>query len=232
MSTLNFEQIMALADDEAPLYCKLRGQINPQPARIYLYMDGSVCADYSVEIGNGRPADEWNGVTLTWNITPFLSGNKIIELLTEDETIVELLGRVYDGHDREWDGSNWVGTLTNDAQDAHDRLVRIFDEIDGDVEVWSVEDWLFSSCSLRDNWPVENTLAKAVNAAEDSILNSDSNIVLNGDIKEVLLEYALDYAQRGKPGLGETHLSALLEHGMITQEDADEYRECCMEDLV
>ena len=44
MSTLNFEQIMSLAGEEAPLYCKYSGQINPQPARIYLHIDGRVCA--------------------------------------------------------------------------------------------------------------------------------------------------------------------------------------------
>ena len=129
MNTLNFEQIMTLAGEEFPLYFRYKGQINPQPARIYLYIDGRVCADYSKEIGNGRPADEWHGVTLTWNINPFLSGDKIIELFTEDENIKELLERVYAGHDQKWDGSNWVGTLTDDAQDAHDRLERIFYEV-------------------------------------------------------------------------------------------------------
>ena len=225
MSTLNFEQIMSLDGQELPLYCKYSSQCNPQPARIYLCIDGRVCAGYSGEIGNGRPADEWHGVTLTWNITPFLSGDKIIELLTEDENITALLNRVYTGHDQKWDGSNWVGTLTDDAQDAHDRLEEIFAEVDGDVEVWSVADWLFSSCSLRDNWPAEKALTEAVEDAKNSTINCGSNIVLDGDIEEVLLEYALYYAQRSKSGLGENHLAALLEREMITQEEANEYRE-------
>jgi len=220
---LNFSQIEEITDDKAPLYSQYPQQINPQPAYICLYEDGRVCADYSGEIGNARPADEWHGRTLTWRITPFLTGRAVGNLLMS-EPVKGLLERVHAGHDSEWNGNNFVGTLTDDAQAAFERLERIFEEEEEDIEVWNVEDWLFNSCRLADHWPAgDMDLDMAVSGVEETLTDTDKVIELNGDIEESLLERAQYYLTSLEKGLGQNHFSALIAAEMATQEEVDEY---------
>lgn len=218
---INYTQIDTIASIQAPLFSQYPSQLQPQPAYIYLYTDGRVCADYSGEIGNGRPADEWHGVTLTWSIAPYMTGEQLADLLGRDD-IRALLQRVHEGHDTRWDGSNWVGTLTDDASSAFEALECEFSEAEGDLQVWNVADWLFSNCTLFDHWPAgEMTLTEAVKGVEESV---EENMILNGDIENELLENAQWKCRRTQPGLGENHLTALLEHGWADAEEIDEYR--------
>ena len=218
---LNFDQIESIREEKAPLYSQYPQQLQPQPAYIYLRENGVVEADYTGEIGNARPADEWHGRTLTWRITPYLSGSAIHNLIHGDD-VKPLLERVHAGHDTEWNGNNYIGTLTADAESAYEQLGRIFEEVETDIEVSDVGDWLFASCDILDHWPADKTLDEAVAELEDSI---EPNWIINGDIEEALLSQAAHYVNHGREGFGDNHLAALIGQGWITEEEAQEYRE-------
>lgn len=83
---------------------------------------------------NSTTEDCWNGRTLEWSIP----GHPIGMIL--DEEIVGLLQRVHDGHIIDWDGSNNVGTLNDDADAASNAISRLLDD-----------DWL--STNEEYDWP-------------------------------------------------------------------------------
>lgn len=207
------------------MYSQYPREIDPQPAYIELSVNGVVEAGYSGEIGNSVPSDVWHRRTLRWSVTPCISGEAITELLQRDD-VIDLLERVHDGHDTKWNGSNFVGTLTDDAEEARDELTQIFESVDPDVGVWNVESWLFNSCTLFDHWPAgDNTLEEAVDELEANI---EPKWIIHGDIREALLEDAQWRCRQTREGLGENHLSALLAHGYADEEEVAEYREECM----
>jgi hypothetical protein len=59
-----------------------------------------------------------------------------------DSTFRELVERICEGHSIEWNGSNAVGRLTDDAKNAMDELSQYLNEIDGELTVWEAEDYL------------------------------------------------------------------------------------------
>lgn len=126
----------------APLYDRYEREARPQPAYIELDSDGEISADWSGEIGNGVPAAVWRRQRLRWYVPSEISGGGL-RILIED--LRPLLERVAAGHSVEWDGSNWVGRLSNDAEAAdeeiRDRLEQDAQSIET-VEVWEAEAWL------------------------------------------------------------------------------------------
>ncbi|MBT8453006.1 MAG: hypothetical protein KJO40_13640 [Deltaproteobacteria bacterium] len=101
--------------DNAYLHHHYPGQIEPQPCYIELDCDdGSLCADWDGEIGNATPVSVWHRRTLRFDI-PALKGHKANELLADIEPLAE---RVVAGYESDWDGNNWVGTYSDDAEDA------------------------------------------------------------------------------------------------------------------
>ena len=104
----------------APLYAKYQNEILPQPAFVTLNVEtGEVDADYNGEIGNAVPMNVWHGVVRRYNISNTLSSDQVANVLEE---IKPLLERVLDGGSVEWDGSNWVGELTEDAEQAEQEI--------------------------------------------------------------------------------------------------------------
>lgn len=218
---LDFSQIESLRGVQAPLYERYQGQSEPQPAGIYLTESGIVVADYSGLIGGAIPFDEYHNRTLSWGITPYLSGDKIADTVL-DPKIVNLLQKVYDGHTVEWDGNNNVGRLDQTAQSAYDELESIFNGIDSDISVYLVEDWL-SECYLFDYWPAGTmTLEEVVKDIESNA--ERENIVLDGDIEEALIEDLKWKCETLQKGLGENHLQALAAIG-YSQSDINDYYE-------
>jgi hypothetical protein len=126
-----------------PLYCQYQGQHNPQPAYVTLDLDnGEINADYSGEIGNGMPMSVWNGVVRRYPIHNLLNASQIQEILEEN---LEAFQKIVDNSSVEWDGSNWIGKVN---QQAHD-IEGVFEDglgydRDTDNVVVMIGDWLTS----------------------------------------------------------------------------------------
>lgn len=210
-----------LRDATAPLFCRYPNQINPQPAFVELDEQGNVSADYSGEIGNGMPMDVWYGRTLRWAVNSSINGNVLADAL-ESVEITALLERIHAGHAVDWDGNNYVGSLTDDARAASDDLWWRLEDLglDDEPAVWEVDNWLFGGCSLADHW-ADQPLSDAVAALEEEA--ESEGIYIDGDIETALLDQAaglFDGPNAGK--LTRTHVDALLADGRI---DADAHAE-------
>lgn len=200
-----------LRNELAPLYRRLHGQYQPQPAYVYLDEDGNVHADYCGIIGAGQPMDVWNGRTLRWSVNPEVNGDHLAELLESDE-VRALLERVHAGHSVEWDGSNYVGRLTDDARDASDELERIFEDETHTVDsggVWEASQWIAPASAddiLKQGESLDDAAERLVEEAESD------RVVIEGGKSEMreAIEWRLGHMlQRQIPGLRHHHLTAL-----------------------
>lgn len=176
------------SESNAPLYHKYATQLQPQPAFLYLTADGEVGLDWASEIG-GVPADVWHDRTFRWYVSPFLSKDAC-DMLLNDEEVLALLERVHSGHYVEWDGSNHVGRLTEDARDAKEALEELLDRrynYEMDTQVWNADDWITAggvNC-LTDVWREDEPLDEAVERLEKEA--KDEGIVLYGSVKDALI---------------------------------------------
>jgi hypothetical protein len=208
----------------APLYTRYSGQTAPQPAYIEMSETGFVSADYSGDIGNGVPIEVYNGRTLTWRIPSDISGDALADFLERDD-VVSLLIRIHSGHTVEWDGRNMAGKLTDDAQDANERLEYLASALNDASErtvVWEVGDWLFTSCSLSEHWS-KMPLSEAVEIAEATA--NDDGIYLDGDVGEALLDQAEYLFKENPDQLDLIHAQTLFYEGKITQEEFSSWTE-------
>jgi hypothetical protein len=96
------------------IYCVYATQPDPQPAYIQIDEDGEVSASYSS--GNGCSPDVWHKRTLQIPISPTVDLDQLRHYLNNDGG--DLIDIILDGHSVEWNGSNHVGRLTSDAEDA------------------------------------------------------------------------------------------------------------------
>jgi len=165
MGTVNFESIKKIADEQCPVYSKYDTQINAQPAYIEMEEDGTISADYSGDIGDSTPSAVWHGVTRQWSISPTLSGADILSLVEDN---LALFQRVHDGHAVEWDGSNFVGSLDDDAQEASDEIELIASEAESSVAVYTAYAWIFANGDnpMKDVWPDNVSLQDAADTVE------------------------------------------------------------------
>ena len=94
------------------------GQINPQRRYIEIDRNGGLHIDWNAEVGNAVPADVYHGIRL--RITgEWRSKKSARDFIARHK---ENFQRVIDGMGERWNGSNHVGTLTDDARDALDQL--------------------------------------------------------------------------------------------------------------
>ena len=212
--TLN---IANLRDSAIPMYGKYESEINPQPAYVQLDEDGEVSAGWSGEIGNGVPMTVWHQQTLRFEANPYVSGDALADYL-ESEAGMALLTRIHEGHEVDWDGSNHVGRLSDDAQAAVETLERDLENLQI-VEVMSAADYLFSFSTLLDIWsgkPIDDI------AAGITLGMADFDGVVDGDIRDALLtEAERQFDEDGDDELEQCHIDALIADGRITQEQAD-----------
>lgn len=203
-----------LRGELAPLYRRFSGQFQPQPAYVHLGEDGNVHADYCGIIGAGQPMDVWHGRTRRWGVNPEVNGDQIADLLESDK-VRALLERVHAGLSIEWDGSNYVGRLTDDAREASAALERIFEDetraVDGGV--WRAGDWI-------DPLGADDLLKKGeglVDAAERLVAEAkDEKAAIEGGKGDMLdaIEWKLGHMlQHQIPGLSHHHLTALRSLG-------------------
>ena len=131
---------ISMADGQAPVYAQYDGQCFPQEAYIRLDEDGYVYADYSGEIGNAVPFSVWHNRDTRINIRPTTSGNALRSFMGSEE-FRNLVGRYYGGLSIEWDGNNYVGKTTDDANDALAEIERQADDLEC-IDIFSASDWV------------------------------------------------------------------------------------------
>lgn len=123
-------------------YLKYSGQINPQDAFLVLDTeDGTVSAHANGEIGNAVPMRVWCGLDIRIPFCRELQAGAINNLMDEIEGDLQA---VLNGATVDWDGSNWVGTLTDDARAALERACAYAEEYgdpDGDMLEIIGGDW-------------------------------------------------------------------------------------------
>ncbi len=132
------------------LHLHYPGQTRRQPCHVELDIrgDGELTAEADPEIGGAYPMAVGHGLVLRWTI-PALCGDAANDLL---QRLAPLAQRVVDGSDEEWDGSNRVGKLNDDARAAVEEIEAICDHVDGsEIVVWKAEDWYepLASAKLR-----------------------------------------------------------------------------------
>lgn len=205
----------------APLHHRYPGQAGPQPAYIELTEDGKVLADFNAELGNAMPAAVWHRRTLRWPLPPDVRGEALTAFLA-DPAALALLQRVHAGHSVEWDGSNHVGRLDEDARAASDKFAELIErDLAGDeAAVWDANEWLWANCTLLTHWQ-HQPLAEAVAQIEADA--AVQGVLIDGDIKHELLDEAARWLESGRPGLTPAHVTALIESGRATDAEATQY---------
>ena len=122
------------------LYCRYDRELKPQTCYLNLDpRDGSVCCDYSGEIGNSVPMDVYHGLRLQWRI-PALKAEAANRLMHESEP---LFVRICGGFKEEWDGHNMVGKLSEDAEQASSEIESAIEALNEDehLVVWEAGDY-------------------------------------------------------------------------------------------
>lgn len=208
--------------ERAPLYEKFDGQSKPQPAYVWLDVDGVVNASASGEIGGGPPANVHHGLVRRWSMPSNINGAALAKMLTTSP-VRDLLAAVHAGRAVVWDGNNLVGELTDAAREADEELETLFEALQENtdvlVSVWSADDWLFQSNTLAGVWsgrPLAQTLAQL-----QAEVNGQTDMQLDGSLEEALLDRAKSAFDREEDQIDEHHVAALLAAGRIQQAEAN-----------
>lgn len=142
--SITLPDLDALRAKAAPVYHRYPQQTSAQPAYIEMDKDGAVGVDWDGIIGGGVPMDVWHRQTQRWSIPNTVIGAALADFLGRDD-VQALLERIHAGHSVEWDGSNHVGRLNQDAVDASYALERLcettWDHSDH-AQIWSCANWL------------------------------------------------------------------------------------------
>lgn len=136
-------RITALTDEDA-LFCQYPGRA-VQPCVLTLDLrDGELTAQYDPEVSDGaRPESVFSGRTL-WVPIPVLTATAANRLLNE---VAPLAQQILDGAEIQWNGSNHIGRLDDQADAAYAELVgrcdpqnNSWDDADT-VSTWPAGDW-------------------------------------------------------------------------------------------
>lgn len=121
------------------LYFKYPNQTTPQPTYIEL-RDGALFADVDTEIGGGVPSDVWHGSVRRWKLpSVYLTHEAICGLMDE---IYPLVQRIWDDLSIDWDGSNWVGRLSDEGDSIEIELVDQIEKFSGEeIKVMAAGDY-------------------------------------------------------------------------------------------
>lgn len=115
MATLNI-LFDASTAKRFPVYAQYPGQHSPQPAYVELDIrDGSLIADYSGEIGNAVPSAVWHSLVLRFKLAPETTAGQIEKIISDKKGLFQ---SILDGSESHWDGRNWVGKFTEEAQES------------------------------------------------------------------------------------------------------------------
>ena len=216
MSTINTSAAEELRGQAAPLHHQYPGQCQPQSASLELDENGNVSAGWDED---GTPMYVWNGRTIQWSLPESLTGEAVADFVARAD-VAALLARVHEGHSIEWDGSNNVGRLTEDAREAQDDLEQLiqsnpFNESDF-AWVMTAREWAFNDQNVAEVWPdpAETLDAVAERVAGDTI-HADARVVLTTDMKDAFLDEIEEAYDAERDYLLQHHIAALEEAGRI-----------------
>lgn len=153
--------------NEYSLYCKYDRQSSQQPC--YVELDcregGSLEATYNGEIGNAIPFYVYHNHAIRFNI-PCLTGSSVNDLLEEIKPLAEI---VINGYDKKWNGNNFIGNYTDEANNAIEKIQKICDDIYVDesnsIIAWEAGDYLdevISRIDIQGNQSDYNNAVKVV----------------------------------------------------------------------
>lgn len=210
--------------DSCPLFYRYPTQTSAQPAYVYMDENGNITADYNSLIGNATTPEVWFNCTLSWSVSPKVTGEFLAEFLESDEAN-ELFLAVWNGHSIESNNGKDRGVLDEDASDASDEIQSLLDELSDpsrgcSLSVWEVSEFLFCANVLEQVWGSGPVSAAVAETKADA---KSQEIYIDGNIKECLLEEALRYVDEELDGLTADHLGELVRHNYIKQEKADKY---------
>lgn len=137
--------------------------------------------------------------------------------------LLPVFERLHAGHEVDWDGSNHVGKLSDDASQASDEIDSACNQLGSSgslINIYTAEEYFFEYCSLLDAWSVDQTLAQAVEAAEIII---DEDQAVSDDIETAFLVKAEEVFEESPKTLGTTHIEALLGDDRISADDAAQW---------
>ena len=135
---------------------------------------------------NSCSMDEWNGLV----ISRYLSVRP-----AEDETRLELtdndlVSRVIDGWDSDWNGNNIVGNLNDDAQTALEELIDNLESLpENPIVIWGCEEW-YGNCSAGELGLTSETTNEEIKklAEEYESDAKNDNVILADDLEDYLTE--------------------------------------------
>ena len=153
-----------------------------------IYQDGAVevVQDYN---DNATPGDEWHGLTTVLRI-PHIVEDTIEDILEDNDTI----RRIVIGKEQMWSGSNMVGTMTQDAQDALSELDELLNSgYAPQYEYWSSDDWLGNldadEMGVTSKMTDEEVAALAKSTVNEALASDDFEhkiIIDEGEMEEYL----------------------------------------------
>lgn len=127
---------------ENVLYHKYPQQTQAQPVEVELDCEtGKLGIGVNGEIGNGVPFEVYHRRTLRWGTLPLKT--EVANEMLED--LAPLAQKILDGYSTSWDGHNYVGEYTAEAQAAIEELGEQIDLVDhveeNQIRVWDANDW-------------------------------------------------------------------------------------------
>jgi hypothetical protein len=147
----NIESMVESVTDNGHIILRRDGGVREE--MLLLIEDGRVSLDIRDYFGgDGVPEAEWHRRRLALHLAKgpmIVDPDRLRTVLEQSRQLIEL---VVAGHSVEWDGSNRVGRLTDDADEALyalDDHFRRADLADDSLMLWTVADWI-GSTSLAD----------------------------------------------------------------------------------
>ncbi|WP_461367790.1 hypothetical protein [Candidatus Darwinibacter acetoxidans] len=106
--------------------------------------DNAIHIDTYCQI-DGTPISVWHGVVRRYYLSPKTNA----EALTTDinaGVFDDLFQRIVDGSEVEWNGSNYVARLNEDAREAEEELEKLLEDyVDESIGLWDAGEWLQDS---------------------------------------------------------------------------------------
>lgn len=176
MITYDLENLNA---EELPLYKKYPAQTNPQEAYVHLDEDGVVTADYDPEVGGAVTADIWHGRTLRFSVSPYVRGDELKQFLESEKTRA-MLEKIHEHHEVYWNGNNYVGRLSKEAEEEVELLEQKLSELE-EAKAWNAYDYIMEDFGLLSELAQEDSVESLAEKIETEAM--DNNIVLVDDLE-------------------------------------------------